>query len=115
MLSTDFLFGGAGQDTLKGGSGLDFYVYDLLIDLPAVAVDDTNVNEGVFGDFINDADGIGVFDQGQFGILPLGPLVDGLNFDSIGVPFDGTNANSEAFLEEQPSFIFLITHFAPRV
>ena len=104
----DLLVGGDGQDTLIGGSGLDFYGYDNLGDLPVIAEGQTIV--GLVGDLINDADGIGQFVDVAFGFAPGTPIVGGggpgSNFSTIAGSFDGTNADSEAFLNQQPSFIF---------
>ena len=108
----DLLVGGQGQDKLIGGPGLDIYGYDNLADLPVIAEGQNIV--GLVGDFINDADGIGQFvggaGPGGFLIAPGTPIIGGVgegsNFTTLGVPFDGTNATSEAFPNEQPSFIF---------
>ncbi len=78
----DLLIGRSGEDTLIGGPGIDFYGYDDVADLAFAEFDMPIADQPAanFRDFINDADGIGLFvgGPGKFLIAPGTPIVGGV-------------------------------------
>ena len=106
----DLIQGRAGMDTLIGGNGADTFFHEFVSNLAEVTVNDTAANQGVSGNlFLDFQTGVDMVDFDDFD-FDLGggpnPAIEGTNFSTIGVAYDGTNATSVDFLAGDASFIF---------
>ena len=103
----DIIQGRGGMDTLIGGSGADTYFYEFIANLTDIP---GNGPAAVAGDLLPDfQSGVDVieFAGGEFNPTGLlDPVVEGINFSTIGEVYDGTNATSSEFGLGHESFIF---------
>ena len=111
---SDFLSSGGGADSLTGGLGPDVFFYDDEEDGHIIA------SNTVYSSIASpEADTIVDFESGldviqllsdAFGDMPVGELVEGVNFSVIDESYDGTNAGTNANHDAgQGTFVYSVS------